>query len=434
MRPRRPQRPRTVFDSPTARHFEFSDIERYALLVLGALPGGRCESKVRAGSEYELKHIEARFKVVTPCFVGSGGENAELRLPSVKGVLRFWWRSLAYAAYAGENGRHAMHRMRRQENDLFGSSEMGQSRVVMRLDMESEPRINAKDEVLRDGDGRVVGSGARYLGYGVMEAFANRRKGTEAGQLIRPCLAAPFEFVLRIGAKDTAPLGRVEPALRLLGLAGGLGARSRKGYGSLNLIALQGDGMDDWRPPGTVDEYRDQLSALLDRTADRDREPEISAFSSQARVELLLERSAPMAVLDEYGKAMVRYRSWGRNGKILDGEPSGRRFPEDHGWMKGEKTTNDFHPRRAVFGLPHNYGKGIEVEPQNRNRRASPLLFHVHQIGKSYAGIALLLRSRFLPEGEKIRARRRTVPANPEWGVLTGFLDENGGRRIWPNG
>lgn len=377
-----------------------------------------------------MKHVEARFKVVTPCFTGSGGDSAELRLPSIKGVVRFWWRALNYAACAGGgDGSHAIRRMRRQENELFGSSEKGQSRVAMRLDVKNRPRITAKGEVLRDEGDKEVGPGARYLGYGVMEAFPSKPKGTKAGQLIRPCLVAPFEFVLRVGAKDEAALRNVEPALRLLGLAGGLGARARKGYGSLNLIALEGDGIDRWQPPRTVDDYRNRLCSLLETAVAGDREPEISAFSSHARMDLISENApSPMEVLDEYGKAMVHYRSWRRN----DNSPP--RFPEDHGWMKGEETAKDFHPRRAVFGLPHNYGKKIEVKPQEHDRRASPLLFHVHQIGERYAGAALLLRSRFLPEGEKIRARHETVPASPDWSVLTTFLDENSKRRIWPDG
>ncbi len=382
-----------------------------------------------------MKHIEARFRAVTPCFAGSGEDRAELRLPSIKGVLRFWWRAHAYAAFVGErDGNRAVQRMRQCENDLFGSSETGQSRLAMRLDVKTGPRVLEKGEVLQDDDATMIRPGARYLGYGVLEAFASERKGTQAGELIRPCLAAPFEFVLRLGAKDAAPLRSVEPALRLLGLAGGLGARARKGYGSLNLISLQGDGVEDWRSPGTIDDYRDQLTSLLGTTAACDREPEFSAFSSQARVELLFESRAPMEVLDDYGKAMVRYRSWGRNGKILEREPSCRRFPEDHDWMKDKAIASNFHPRRAVFGLPHNYGKGIEVKPQKHGRRASPLLFHVHRFGKRYAGIALLLRSRFLPEGEKILARGKAVSANPDWTVLTDFLDENGKRRIWPDG
>ena len=145
-----------------------------------------------------------------------------------------------------------------------------------------------------------------------------------------------------------------------------------------------------------------------------------------------------MEVLNEYGKEMVRYRSWGRDGKILDGEGSKRKFPEDHDWAKGKWFPN-FHPRRAVFGLPHNYKKGVEVKPSSRehDRRASPLFFHVHKIGGEFVGVALLLRSQFLPDGEKILAKK---PASSEkvsfkkecWGVLTKFMDGICDKTIWP--
>ena len=381
-----------------------------------------------------MKCIETCFRVATPCFTGPEDGKAELRLPSIKGVLRFWWRAWAYAAFIDDDdGNCAVRRLRRCENDLFGSSETGQGRLAMRLDTATRPRTLGKGNILRDEGGKRVGPGARYLGYGVMEAFARPQKGTDAGQLIRPCLEAPFEFALRIGAKDEVPLRQVEPALRLLGLAGGLGARARKGYGSLNLISLQGDGVEDWRSPETIDDYREQLASLLGSTTACDREPEFSAFSSHTRVDLLSESHAPLKVLDDYGRAMVRYRSWGRNGKILDKERSRQKFREDHDWMKGDAPDTDFHPRRAVFGLPHNYGKGIEVKPKNYGRRASPLLFHVHRIGERYAGIAFLLRARFLPGTEKILARDRAVPAKPDWSVLTDFLDENSRQRLWPD-
>ncbi len=375
-----------------------------------------------------MKSIEAHFKVATPCFVGSSNNNAEVRVSSIKGALRFWWRALAWAQCAGEGGaRDTVRRIREREHALFGSSDAGQSKVAMRLDMKAMPEIVEKGKVL------PVGPGARYLGYGV--AFGSKKTGTKPGQLIRPCLAAPFPFSLRIAARDARALSDIAPALRLLGLVGGVGARARKGYGSLVLTSLEGDGITGWRPPRDIETYCGHLSSLLKGVEAIGREPEISVFSACARVDLMSENArTPAEVLDEYGKAMVRYRSWGRNGRILDGEPSKCRFREDHAWMKSEQAADDFHPRRAVFGLPHNYGKNIDVKPDQHDRRASPLFFHVHEIGARYAGIALLLRSRFLPEGEKIRARGKAVPAKPDWGVLTTFLDENRTRGLWPDG
>ena len=74
--------------------------------------------------------IEATYRVVTPMFCGGADpeRRAELRLPSFKGVLRFWWRALAWTRLDGDLGR-----IRREEDALFGSAGGGRSRVLMRL-------------------------------------------------------------------------------------------------------------------------------------------------------------------------------------------------------------------------------------------------------------------------------------------------------------
>ena len=260
-----------------------------------------------------MKRLEARFKVVTPCFLGGQGHDAELRLPSIKGALRFWWRALAYARVAQVGrGDRIIDRLAKAESHLLGSSAAGQSRLIMRLDTKAPLPILQKDTILRNERGGRVGIGARYLGYGVMEAFPSRTKGTEAGQLTRSCLAAPFEFSLRISAAETGSLQSIEPAVRLLGMIGSLGSKSRKGYGSLNLIALEGDGIERWTPPATVDDYGKHLRELLNDAESYHHEPEISAFSADARVDLFASHRTPSEVLNAYGEAMVRYRSWGK--------------------------------------------------------------------------------------------------------------------------
>ena len=384
----------------------------------------------------KMKRIEAKFQVVTPCFLGGANheKEAELRLPSIKGALRFWWRALNYAQIANSalTPNKIIENLREKEGNLFGSSEQGkgqgQSSLIMRLNAESQNLTEIKsDKILRGKNGEKVGKGAIYLGYGVMDF---------KGQLTRSCLKAPFEFTLQIGAKKQEHLDEILPVLKLFGLLGGLGSKSRKGYGSLNLMKLKVNGIDDWQKPADEDEYKKQLSDLLKPARGYGEEPEISAFSSKTETRIYLtrfkSRNSAMEVLNEYGKEMVRYRSWGRNGKILDGEKSEQNFRDDHDWAKGIKWFHKFHPRRAVFGLPHNYGKGVEVKPKEHERRASPLFFHVHKIGNEYVGVALLLRSQFLPKSEKILANRKPVPANPNWKVLTDFLGRICDKTIWP--
>ena len=45
-----------------------------------------------------MQIIEADYNIVTPMFIGGGDkqEAPEIRPPSVKGALRFWWRALQW--------------------------------------------------------------------------------------------------------------------------------------------------------------------------------------------------------------------------------------------------------------------------------------------------------------------------------------------------
>lgn len=354
-----------------------------AAAVAEPLPPNRDENE-------KMKRIEAKFQVVTPCFLGGANhdEEAELRLPSIKGVLRFWWRALNYSQIAkgATNPNEIIENLREKEGKLFGSSEQGkdqgQSSLIMRLSAESQnlPEIG-KNEILRDENRNAVGIGARYLGYGVMNI---------KGKLERPCLARrkdsfyPFEFTLQIGAKEQKHLEDVLPALKLFGLLGGLGSKSRKGYGSLNLIELKVNSVDTWQKPANENKYVNRLRKLLEPALEYSKEPAISAFYSKSRICLIKFKSknSAMEVINSYGQAMQEYR-------------------------KGIKHKND----KAVFGLPL---KGVNLI-DHEQRRASPLFFHVHKIGGEFVGVALLLRSQFLPESERISAN---------WSMLKGFLNE----------
>lgn len=176
-----------------------------------------------------MQTISATYRVTTPMFLGGAEHQAELRLPSFKGALRCWWRALAWERVKD------VSRLRDEEAALFGSSDErgGQSKVLVRLDrVATIPTALCPKEKLKDGT-QVVGSGARYLGYGVMEAFASGIKNTVEGQLTRSCLPAPFTFTVNLLLKPSIKpeqTQEVAQTLKVLGLIGGFGSKSRKGY------------------------------------------------------------------------------------------------------------------------------------------------------------------------------------------------------------
>ncbi len=379
--------------------------------------------------------IEATYRVVTPMFcAGADPGKAELRLPSFKGALRFWWRALAWSRLGGD-----LEKVRRQEDMLFGSTGTGQSRVSMRFAVDPNPSCMQKDQVftVSASDGRVVGEGARYLGYGVMHALANKKGNTKAGQLTRACLRAPFkrpfEFTvhMRLREGSTAPdaLGQqAVDALVCLGTLGGMGAKSRKGYGSLAIRSLLVNGEQRWRLPQDTQDLYDTLRAFR-RGHDAVDQPAYTALSGETRHLLLAgDKTQAMDLLDLVGRELMRYRSWGHKGKVL-GQSSEKNFRDDHDLMQGNRRNT--HPRRIAFGLPHNYGKtpDKQVGPHDKalDRRASPLFIHIHECGSTPVAVLSFLPARFLPKGKSdISVGKSRVPQTPEadlYQPIHDFLD-----------
>jgi CRISPR-associated protein Cmr1 len=365
-----------------------------------------------------MRSLIATFRIVTPMFIsGADQDKAQLRIPSIKGALRFWWRALAYSRLHGD-----LVKIHEEEAGIFGSTESA-SPIRMsasRIDgLKSKPTGKRYDDFVRPDR-----PGARYLAYGVMNAF-----GRHAGELIRPCLEHAQTFHVHfLSRHEVAP--SFLDALKLFGLLGGVGSRARRGYGSLTLERVR-DGQDDelYRHPPDKGGYKDQLSELLNSAmATNDKqEPPYSAFSCFARIDLMDSGDDPIGVLDTLGRQMQRYRSWGHDHKV-NGEPSEKNFRDDHRWCKGHHSNPNFHPRRAIFGLPHNYtGQAREtVKPLSSDRRASPLFLHIHRLDTEYVALATTLRARFLPkdkEGAAISAANNPVPANPQWDVIYTYLE-----------
>jgi CRISPR-associated protein Cmr1 len=389
-----------------------------------------------------MQRIEADFEIVTPMFLGGANNKttAELRVPSIKGMLRFWWRALAWSRLGGD-----LRRIHAEESRIFGSADdrVGQGQFLMRAIAKPEDLIeSAANTRLNDINGRIVMPGARYLGYGLMPAF-----GQNAGVLTRPCIreGGAFELEIRFrkpatGRNETETLENcrqsvedaesVLRALKLFGLLGGLGSRTRRGWGSLALRRLIVDGAEQ-KLPKNKEDYADGLRLLIGNLQDLpNRLPEYSAFSSRSRIKVVHPSSSlagemglnqtkltSLQCLAAIGSALNIYRSWGRNERvrILDGQgqqpvemSADRSFRLDHHWYKwfsaGADPTRSpkgvdasFHPVRVAFGLPHNY-LGVDVTGVDADRRASPLLIHIHKIGTDqYFAAVAVMPSVFLP-------------------------------------
>ncbi|RMG35559.1 MAG: type III-B CRISPR module RAMP protein Cmr1 [Planctomycetota bacterium] len=388
--------------------------------------GDRSKHHVSRIAAVRTRTLVATYRIVTPMFcAGADQQSAELRLPSFKGALRFWWRTLMWGKVNDHN------ELRRREADLFGSSDAGtgQSKVRLRICSSQLAAPVNPPSVFENG----TLPGAHYLGYGVMEAFGSRKKGTRAGQLTRAMIpSGEFSVECRLSASATRDqLDEVRKALILLGTVGGLGAKSRKGFGSITITELQNPGppIDLTTPP------QDRLKNLLRPNPEADDWPAWTAWSKHSRL-LIATANCKRAVelLDRLGREEVFFRSWGHEGMVF-GQPAERNFPHDY-YLWKRRPVEPKYPYRLAFGLPHNYGKKPEdlVHPEQHDRRASPLFIHIDQQDAKHPPVAVLafLPSQLLPRNEDVMAFGAPVNLATDdtlWFPIHAFLDRllNGG-------
>ena len=148
-----------------------------------------------------FKGVEQRtyeLEVITPMFLGGANPNkVELRVPPIKGMLRFWWRAL-HPDLANNNYRE----LRKGESDLFGDAgdTYGKSRV----------KIQFSDIYnLQCGDFRPL-------------------PHSDAKKFQFKCFNPASKFKIIVTGHEN-----IHKLFEFSLILGGLGKRSRRGFGSL---------------------------------------------------------------------------------------------------------------------------------------------------------------------------------------------------------
>lgn len=177
-----------------------------------------------------LTKLVATFEVLTPLFLGGADQCAELRPPSIKGLLRFWYRAVNPCGL-------------KDENRLFGGTVADQGQSPFFLSIEYTPessgsntlRITSTDFTNWDSFNANRFNGMRYLGYPFpMQDRIRERKGLKH----RTCLKAGTRFTMTCLFPREPDIGQrqgILSAIWLLGHVGNAGSRSRRGFGGFAL-------------------------------------------------------------------------------------------------------------------------------------------------------------------------------------------------------
>lgn len=327
-----------------------------------------------------------------------------IRIPSLRGVLEFWYRSLL--------GHLSSQEVYARQSAIFGSTDGGQRITIRPAGL---PRFEQGKLVFEEG-----GAGPfpfLYLGYGPLQLLSIRSRNGRGGRenvatshhaqeardaiLVGKEPRARFRFVARGSENQIAALRK---ALTLLHLFGGIGSRSRRGWGSLEVA------MDRLEAPPANIPLGPWISGLLGSVWAPDGSsgaslPRFSALSQSTEIYVTEGFSSYEGVLVEFYEHFKRVRSYR--------QPAAPLGLQDHQWevddlARPRSASITEVPRRLAFGMPFQPGRkdvwemhyrgrpaGATGTDDDVSRRASPLLLKVLRVGKTYAGVALFLKSEF---------------------------------------
>lgn len=199
--------------------------------------------------------INLKLQILTPAFIGGArarhpDKEMPFRPPSVRGALRWWFRaglagvlwpqSVSLDSLNAKDREDALKReekrcieeLRRLETMVFGSTDRASPLAV------GVPR----GAVIRhiDQPSRHSQAGLLYLGYGVFDGGVDAVETEPGGYVDLPL------FLNHRAPDGVAPV--LAATLWLWTHLGGIGARSRRGWGSLGAVELSGDDLN-WPGP-----------------------------------------------------------------------------------------------------------------------------------------------------------------------------------------
>ncbi|CAM4079704.1 RAMP superfamily CRISPR-associated protein [Deinococcus marmoris] len=311
---------------------------------------------------------------------------------AVRGQLRFWWRALRGGQFGG-----SLAAMRDAERALFGgASDTDAKGTVSAVQITVVPDQNsATQEEEVPGLNTAIG----YLAFALRDAqHPVSRASPKLLQGVRFRLGVSVEPLnLPPGHSESWAWQELEAALWGLETCGGIGARTRRGFGALQRRPAPEGALEDLVMAGlrrhlTPGVWPGGVPHLTMDAADW-------AFGTQAG-------NTARAVWEGQARKLKVFRRATHNGEdrgatlwpesdsllaLQDGEPGPYPFP------------------RAALGLPIVFGKGgNDVNGKDVQRLASPVLFRPVQLGERYSSLAFRLRSEPAP-GDPLAPEGRLV-------------------------
>lgn len=352
----------------------------------------------RDGSELELVRQTRTYELITPLFGGGVEPRAadpvtRVRASEVRGQLRFWWRACRGGSYNGD-----LQRMREAEAALWGAASTEKEARPSQVQVRAEVTARGSDRDVFRAPGKAAPDW-RTLAYAAFPLQGDEKKAPD-----KVLEGVEFSLVLIFPASLRA---EVEAALWAWETFGGLGGRTRRGFGALRLVNI--DNVPVGLPEGGRVEA--EIRAGLRKHVVNGTWPcGVPHLSSDLRMRVTSIRSDSRDAWEHLIRCLKDFRQ-SRNAGISRERPGRSRWPEPD---EIRRLTHRRCPRhaeslsgirkfpRAAFGLPiaFHFRRDDVGDPEETvlkgadkayERLASPLILRPLACKKGAVGLAAVL-------------------------------------------
>lgn len=375
-------------------------------------------------SDAPVTHIRS-YRVITPLFGGGvtpqqADPITTVRASEIRGQLRFWWR----ATQAGRYGKNGLQQMKRDEDKLWGSTSTP-SQVQIEVRTKDKDRDDLISNIKVKGKDQFWGHPESPISYG---AFPLRKIDNTAPGGLR--FGVIFELAVTL-PRDPALRKQVLAAFWAWETFGGIGARTRRGFGAIYCEKVDGDqDVGPWHPPAANKDAVEQwLGNHLNQFVQPGDAPEgVPTLWSEYRIVVNGNLQSRAKLENAIKDASPNYKDWipaltawyypiekmkqfrqsrrGNYGRSYWPEPDEIRRRTKGFLGKHQELSKTRKFPRAVFGLPIVFQFKDENIPQvtlqgsQHDRLASRLILRPLRCADgNFVSMALVLKGPALPPG-----------------------------------
>jgi len=351
------------------------------------------------------------YELITPLF-GGGVTPAEtdpvtiIRATEVRGQLRFWWRACRGGKPEFDED---LTKMKKAEDEIWGKAyekkdtpTLQDETVQIRVEVVNPGTSTKLFRIEKNKRGRnqsrsIHGPGIGYVAFPLQPSQDELKQSNPEVKDVRSDVSFKLTISFPVDQKD-----EVETSLWAWETFGGIGARTRRGFGALHLLRVDGKNNSDLPPPNVQHWLREKLNRLIVNGKYPEGIPHLSP-SVQFTITSLSQNG--FAAWKTLATKLFNFR------QIPDGRSGRSNWPEAEAIReitgnRDSKYPKLSHPKkfpRAAFGLPIVFhfkdddigdpeDTTLQGAKEEKERLASPLIIRPLACKDDKAvGLALLL-------------------------------------------